>query len=47
VFGNKVLKGIFDPKGDEMVEDWRKLHNEEICNLYSSQNIISMVKSRG
>jgi hypothetical protein len=46
VFENRVLRGIFGPKRDEMTEDWRKLHNEELHNLYSSPNIIKMIKSR-
>jgi hypothetical protein len=36
VFENRVLRGIFGPKIDEVTGDWRKLHNEEIHNLYSS-----------
>jgi hypothetical protein len=41
-----VLKRIFGPKRDEVPGGWRKLHNEELHNLYSSQNIIRMIKSR-
>jgi hypothetical protein len=41
-----VLRRIFRPKGDEATGDWRKLHNEELHNLYSSPNIIRMIKSR-
>jgi hypothetical protein len=37
---------IFGPKRDEVTGDWRKLHNEELQNLYSTQNIIRMIKSR-
>jgi hypothetical protein len=37
---------IFGPKGDEVVGGWRKLHNEELQNLYSSLIIIRMTKSR-
>jgi hypothetical protein len=37
---------IFGPKRDEVTGDWRKLHNEELHNLYSSPNIIRMIKSR-
>jgi hypothetical protein len=37
---------IFGPKRDEVTGDWRKLHNEELHNLYFSQNIIRMIKSR-
>jgi hypothetical protein len=45
VFENRVLRRIFGPKRDEVTE-WRKLHNEEIHNLYSSPDIIRQVKSR-
>jgi hypothetical protein len=41
-----VLRRIFGPKRDEVTRDWRKLHNEERHNLYSSPNIIRMIKSR-
>jgi hypothetical protein len=44
VFENRVLRAIFGPKRDEMTEDWRKLRNEELHNLYSSRNI--MIRSR-
>jgi hypothetical protein len=37
---------IFSPKKDEVTGDWRKMHNEELDNLYSSPNIITMIKSR-
>jgi hypothetical protein len=37
VFENRVLRRIFGPKKDEVTEKWRKLHNEELHNLYSSQ----------
>jgi hypothetical protein len=46
VFENRVLRRIFDPKRDEVTGDWRKLHNEVLHNLYSSPNIIRMIKSR-
>jgi hypothetical protein len=46
VFENRVLRKIFGPKRDEVTGDWRKLHNEELHDLYSSPNIIRMVKSR-
>jgi hypothetical protein len=46
VFENRVLKGIFDMKRDEVMGDWRKLHNEELRNLYTSPIIIRMNKSR-
>jgi hypothetical protein len=45
-FENRVLRRIFGPKRDDMTGDWRKLHNEELHNLYSSPNIIRMIKSR-
>jgi hypothetical protein len=45
LFENRVLRRIFGPKRDEVTEDWRKLHNEELHNLYSSPNIIRMIKS--
>jgi hypothetical protein len=41
-----VLRGIFGPKRDEVTGGWRKLHNEELHNLYSSPSIIRMIKSR-
>jgi hypothetical protein len=46
VFENRVLKRIFGPKRDDVTGDWRKLHNEELHNLYASPNIIRMIKSR-
>jgi hypothetical protein len=46
VFENRVLKGIFGPKRDEVTGGWRKLHNEELHNWYSSPVIIRMMKSR-
>jgi hypothetical protein len=45
VFENRVLRRIFGPKRDEVTGDWRKLHNEELHNLYSSPNITRMIKS--
>jgi hypothetical protein len=38
VFENRVLMGIFGPKRDEVTGVWRKLHNEELHNMYSSQS---------
>jgi hypothetical protein len=46
VFENKVLRRIFGPKRDEVTGGWRKLHNEELRNLYSSPSIIRIIKSR-
>jgi hypothetical protein len=46
VFENMVLRRIFGPKRDELMGDWRKLHNKELHNFYSSPNIIRMIKSR-
>jgi hypothetical protein len=45
-FQNKVLRRAFGSKRNEMVGGWRKLHNEELRNLYSSPNIIRMIESR-
>jgi hypothetical protein len=47
VFENRVLRRIFGPKRDEVAGEWRKLHNEELRDLYSSPNIIRIIKSRG
>jgi hypothetical protein len=46
VYENRVLRKIFEPKRDEMTGEWRKLHNEELCDLYSSPSIIRIIKSR-
>jgi hypothetical protein len=46
VFENRVLRRTFGPKRDGVIGGWRKLHNEELHNLYSSPNIIRMMKSR-
>jgi hypothetical protein len=46
VFENRVLRRIFGPKRDEVTGDWRKLHNEELHNLYSLPYIIRLIKSR-
>jgi hypothetical protein len=43
---NRELRRIFGSKRDEMTRGWRKLHNEELHNLYSSQSIFRMFKSR-
>jgi hypothetical protein len=46
MFENRVLRRIFDPKRDDVTGDLRKLHNEELHQLYSLPNIIRMMKSR-
>ena len=45
-FENRVLWRIFGPKWDEVKGEWRKLHNEELHGLYSSPNIVRVIKSR-
>jgi hypothetical protein len=46
VFENRVLRGIFGPKRDEVTGGWRKLHNEELYGLYSSPSIVRVIKAR-
>jgi hypothetical protein len=46
VFENRVLRRIFGPKRDEVTREWRKLHDEELRDLYSSPSIIRIIKSR-
>ena len=46
VFENKVLRRIFGPRRDEVTGDWRRLHNEERNVLYSSPNIVRVIKWR-
>ena len=46
VFENRVLRRIFGPRRDEVTEDWRRMHNEELNDLYSSLNIVQVIKSR-
>jgi hypothetical protein len=46
VFENRVPRRIFGPKRDEVTGEWRKLHNEELHNLYSSPSIIRIIRSR-
>jgi hypothetical protein len=45
IFENRVLRRIFGPKRDEVTGEWRKLHNEELHDVYSSPNIITQVMS--
>jgi hypothetical protein len=47
VFENRVLRRIFERKRDEVTGDWRKLHNEELHNFYSSPNIIRQISQEG
>jgi hypothetical protein len=46
VFANRVLRKIFGPKRDEVTGEWRKLHEEELNDLYCSPNIVRVIKSR-
>jgi hypothetical protein len=46
VFKKRVLRRKFGPMGDEVTVEWRKLHNEELNVLYSSPNIVRVIKSR-
>jgi hypothetical protein len=46
LFENRVLRRIFGPKRDKVTGEWRKLHNEELRDLYSSPSIIRKIKSR-
>jgi hypothetical protein len=46
VFGNRVLRTIFGPKRDEVTGEWRRLQNEELYAMYSSPDIIRVIKSR-
>jgi hypothetical protein len=46
VFENRVLRRIFGPKSDQVTREWRKLHNEELNDLYSFPNIVRVVKSK-
>ena len=46
VFENRVLKRIFGPKRDEITEEWRKLHNEDLNVLYFLPSVVRVIKSR-
>ena len=46
MFENRVLRRIFEPKRDGVTGEWRKLHNEELNDLYCSPNIVRVIKSR-
>jgi hypothetical protein len=46
VFENRVLRRIFGPKRDEVTGGWRKLHNEELHDLYSSPSIVRVIKAK-
>jgi hypothetical protein len=46
VFEHRVLRDIFGPKREEVVGGWRRLHNEELHDLYTSPNVVRMITSR-
>jgi hypothetical protein len=46
VFENRVLRRIFGPRRDEVTGEWKKLHNEELHEVYSSPTIVQMIKCR-
>ena len=46
VFENMVLRSVFEPRRDEVTGEWRRLHNQELNDLYSSPNIVWVIKSR-
>jgi len=46
VFENMVLRRIFGPRKDEVTGEWRRMHNEELNDLYSSPNMVRVIKSR-
>jgi len=46
VFENMALRRIFGPRKDELTGEWRRLHNEELIDLYSSPSIVRVIKSR-
>ena len=46
VFDNIILSKMFGPKKDEMSEEWKRLRNEELCDVYCSPNVTRVIKSR-
>ena len=46
VFENRMLRGMFEPKRDEVTGEWRKMHNEELNDVYCSRRIVRVMKSR-
>jgi hypothetical protein len=46
VFENRVLRKLFRPKREEITREWRELHSEELNDMYSSLNIVRVIKSR-
>ena len=46
VFENMVLRRIFGPRRDKVIGEWRRLHNEKLNDLFSSPNIVGVIKSR-
>jgi len=46
VFENMVFRRIFGPRRDEVMGEWRRMRNEELCDLYSSPNIVRVIKSK-
>jgi len=47
MFENMVLRRIFGPRREEVTKKWRKLHNEELNDLYCSPSIVQVIKPRG
>jgi hypothetical protein len=46
IFENRVLRRMFGPQRDEVRREWRKLHNEDLHDLYSSPNVVRVIKAR-
>jgi hypothetical protein len=46
LFENRMLRRIFGPKRDRVTGEWRQVHNEDLCDLYSLPNIFCVIKSR-